>query len=82
MNWKVADAKNKLSEVLDRADEEGPQIITRRGRDYALLPGDAFRKLSGETPSFFELLIEEGPRFGDDVQVPPRTRRPLRTLDL
>jgi prevent-host-death family protein len=30
--WTVAGAKARLSEVIDRAQSEGPQIITRRGR--------------------------------------------------
>lgn len=31
-SWTVAQAKAKLSEVLNRASSEGPQTITRRGR--------------------------------------------------
>ena len=30
--WSVAEAKAKLSEVMDRARKTGPQTITRRGR--------------------------------------------------
>ena len=30
--WTVAKAKAKLSEVIDRAQTEGPQTITRHGR--------------------------------------------------
>jgi prevent-host-death family protein len=30
--WTVADAKARLSEVIDRALSDGPQIITRNGR--------------------------------------------------
>jgi prevent-host-death family protein len=35
--WPLQDAKNKLSEVVDRAIEEGPQTITRRGREAAVV---------------------------------------------
>ncbi|MGH9318683.1 MAG: type II toxin-antitoxin system Phd/YefM family antitoxin [Vicinamibacteria bacterium] len=35
--WPLHDAKNKLSEVVDRAIEEGPQTITRRGREAAVV---------------------------------------------
>jgi prevent-host-death family protein len=35
--WSVADAKARLSEVIDRASREGPQIITRNGRRAAVL---------------------------------------------
>ncbi|MDD5200651.1 MAG: type II toxin-antitoxin system Phd/YefM family antitoxin [Terrimicrobiaceae bacterium] len=30
--WQLQEAKNKLSEVVDRAMREGPQTITRHGR--------------------------------------------------
>lgn len=29
--WKLQDAKARLSEVVERAHREGPQVITRRG---------------------------------------------------
>jgi len=31
MNWQLQDAKNRLSELVNRALSEGPQIITRHG---------------------------------------------------
>lgn len=38
--WQFQDAKAKLSEVLDRANEEGPQFITRRGGKGGVLISD------------------------------------------
>ncbi len=35
--WTVAEAKAKFSEVLDRAESEGPQRITRHGRTTAMV---------------------------------------------
>jgi len=29
--WSLEDAKHRLSEVVQRAERDGPQIITRRG---------------------------------------------------
>ena len=31
-DWTVAEAKAKLSELIERARADGPQLITRRGR--------------------------------------------------
>lgn len=31
MQWELREAENKLSELIDRALTEGPQIITRHG---------------------------------------------------
>jgi len=35
--WTVAEAKAKFSEVIQRAQSEGPQTITRNGREAAVL---------------------------------------------
>jgi prevent-host-death family protein len=35
--WTVAKAKAKLSQVIDRARSEGPQIISRRGRNAVVV---------------------------------------------
>ena len=35
--WTVAEAKAKFSELLDRAQSEGPQRITRHGRTTAIV---------------------------------------------
>jgi len=35
--WTVAEAKAKFSEVLDKAQNEGPQRITRHGRTTAMV---------------------------------------------
>jgi prevent-host-death family protein len=35
--WSVADAKARLSELLDQAISDGPQSITRRGREVAIV---------------------------------------------
>ena len=35
--WTVAEAKAKFSEVLERAEKEGPQRITKHGRETAVV---------------------------------------------
>lgn len=35
--WTVAEAKAKLSQVIDRARSEGPQTITRHGKTAAVV---------------------------------------------
>ncbi len=35
--WTVADAKAKLSELIDKAKSEGPQMITEHGRTTAVV---------------------------------------------
>ena len=35
--WTVAEAKARLSELLHRVDTAGPQVITRRGEQVAIV---------------------------------------------
>jgi len=37
--WTVAEAKAKFSEVIERAQSDGPQTITRKGRRTAVVVG-------------------------------------------
>ena len=64
MSWNLSEAKNRLSEVLTRADAEA-QTIVRRDRDYVLMTGDEYRKLKGQEPTFTDFLIDAGPRFDE-----------------
>ncbi len=73
--WPVQDAKAKFSELLDAALSEGPQIVTKRGVETAvLLPIEQWRKLERMTkPNLKELLLAPEARTED--LTPPRGRR-------
>ncbi len=44
--WQLQEAKNRLSEVVDKALHQGPQVITRRGAETAVvLSMDDYRKM-------------------------------------
>ena len=49
--WPLQDAKNKLSEVIERAIKNGPQEITRRGKKAAVVLSfqEYLRLLKGNT---------------------------------
>jgi len=36
-HWTVAEAKARFSEVIDRAQADGPQVVTRRGKTAAVI---------------------------------------------
>jgi prevent-host-death family protein len=80
MHWTLSDAKNRLSEVLDRARREGPQTITRRGDTFVLLRADEYEQLTGKAPSFTDWLLN-GPRI-DDLEVPRRDASRMRDASL
>lgn len=44
--WQLQEAKNRFSEVIERAVKSGPQVITKRGAQVAILLSYAeYRKL-------------------------------------
>ena len=57
--WPVQDAKSRFSEFLDTALAEGPQIVTKRNVETAvLLPIEQWRRLERMTrPDLKELLL-------------------------
>jgi prevent-host-death family protein len=56
MIWKLADAKNKFSKVVDMALEEGPQRITRRNNTVIVVALKEFERLTGKKPGFKDYL--------------------------
>lgn len=59
LHWQLQDAKNKLSEVIDRAEKEGPQTITRRGKETAVvLSMQDYLKLTKPVKTLRQLLLD------------------------
>ena len=82
--WPVQDAKARFSEFLDRCLSEGPQVVTKRGTEAAVLvPVDEWRRLQASArPSLKQLLMSPGARA--TLSVPKRgaaRRRKLPQLD-
>lgn len=73
-NWSVQDAKARFSELLDTCLKEGPQVVTRRGADAAVLVpvGDWRRLERAARPTLKELLLADSPR--GDIPLPRRGR--------
>jgi antitoxin Phd len=69
MVWQLQDAKARFSEFLDTALREGPQTVTRRGVETAVLvPVEEWRRLqSAARPGLKQLLLSDGPRFANIV---------------
>jgi prevent-host-death family protein len=80
--WQVQEAKARFSEFLEASLTEGPQLVTRRGADAAvLLPVAEWQRLkSSARLTLKELLLANEPRA--DLCVPARgshrRREPLR----
>ena len=78
MNWNLADAENRLSEVLDRALRNGPQTIKRRGDTFVLMTADQYEQLTGKKPSFTDWLLK-GPSI-DDLELPRHDAATMRDV--
>jgi antitoxin Phd len=72
MVWPVYDAKARFSELLDTALKEGPQVVTRRGVETAVLvPIDEWKRLKNQArPSLKDILLD--PNGPHDLDIPPR----------
>ena len=70
--WPVQDAKARFSEFLDACLAEGPQMVTRRGAEAAVLvPVHEWRRLqSAAHSSLKQLLLSDQAR--SDLILPAR----------
>jgi antitoxin Phd len=77
-SWPVQDAKARFSEMLDVCLSDGPQLITRRGVDAAVLvPVKDWQSLRrAAKPTLKELLLADAAR--GELNVPERGGRRRR----
>jgi len=62
-SWPVQDAKARFSELLDSCLKEGPQMVTRRGTEAAILvPLREWERLKHAGRRTLKELLLEGPR--------------------
>jgi prevent-host-death family protein len=81
--WPVQDAKARFSKFLDACLVEGPQMVTRRGAEAAVLvPVQEWRRMqSAARPSLKQLLLSDQART--NLIVPQRgqaKRRPVEPM--
>jgi prevent-host-death family protein len=78
-SWSVQDAKARFSEFLETCLQDGPQLVTKRGADAAVLvPIDAWQQLQRSArPVLKELLLSASPRA--ELHIPARGSLKRRT---
>lgn len=82
--WQVQEAKARFSEFLEASLKDGPQVVTRRGVEAAVLvPIEQWRRMERMTkPNLKDLLLAPEPRT--DELTPPREKprhRPAPILE-
>ena len=81
IRWQLQNAKNHLSELVRKAREEGPQVITLRGRDaVVVVSANEFGKLSRPRGSLVD-FFRKSPLAGVDLDL-DRGRDTGRRIDL
>lgn len=63
--WQVQEAKNRFSEMIERANLEGPQVITRHGRVVA-------RVIAATTSQSAALTVPNGESFANYLLAAPK----------
>jgi prevent-host-death family protein len=67
--WQLQEAKQQFSRVVDRARSDGAQIVTRNGKEVAVVLGiEEYRRLSDEAGEAFKRFLLEGPKF-DNLEI-------------
>jgi prevent-host-death family protein len=78
--WPIQDAKARFSEFVQACIADGPQMVTRRGAEAAvLIPVGEWRRLQAEArPSLKALLLQDTGRA--ELLISPRGSARQRTL--
>ena len=81
--WQMQEAKARLSELVKRAEQDGPQDITLHGRSVAVVVSrPAFERMSGQAASLVDFM-QASPLAGlDDALVFERDTSPTRNVAL
>lgn len=82
--WAVQDAKARFSEMLETCLREGPQVVTKRGAEAAVLvPASDWRRLERAAKRTLKALLLTNDARGELI-IPARggrRRRPVLGLD-
>ncbi len=80
MEWRLADAKNKFTELVNRALSEGPQRVKRSDDIVIVIAERDYEQLTETQPSFKEFLLQDSPTL-DELDL-KRDRSPMRDVEL
>lgn len=79
--WQLQEAKNKFSEVVRKATEEGPQTVTKHGKDsVVVLSSEDYRKLEKPSNSLVD-FFQQSPLKDTELDV-ERDASPARNVDI
>jgi len=81
IRWQLQEAKNRLSEVVRKARQEGPQVITLHGRDaVVVVSAREYRRIAQSKGGLVE-FVRKSPLAGVALDL-RRSRDTGRPVDL
>ncbi len=79
--WQLQEAKNRFSQVVDEALKDGPQTITRRGKETVVVISiEYYQALKGHEGGLGDFL-KSSPLAGSGLDITRSKERP-RKVDL
>jgi prevent-host-death family protein len=80
VEWQIQEAKQRFSELVRHAEADGPQVVTRHGREVVIvLAAEEYHRLQSGLPDFKEFLVSAPDLSALDIR---RDGAPARTVDL
>lgn len=80
--WALQDAKNHFSEVVDLAMQDGPQTVTRHGREAVVVVAAAEYKMMTQPVGSLVEFMQRSPLYGAGDIVFERSRDTGRKVKL
>jgi len=79
--WQLQEAKNRLSELVRKARDEGPQVITVHGSDAAVIvSAEQYARLSRRKGTLVD-FFRKSPLVGEELDL-TRSRDRGRRVDI
>ena len=67
--WQLQDAKNRFSRLVECAQREGPQVVTKHGKEaVVILSVDDYKKMIKPKINLFK-FIQKSPLGGIDLDI-------------
>lgn len=80
-HWQLQEAKNRFSRLVEQAQHNGPQIVTKHGREtVVIISVNEYRRLikpKKDIVGFFQ----ESPLVGEDIDL-TRSKETARDIEL
>lgn len=81
-SWKLRDAKNRLSQVVNSARSVGPQTITLRGEPAVVVVSiEEYRKLVGKSETSLSAFFAQSPLYNVELDLTRSTDLPRHDME-